>query len=322
MNKYFDQYQKEYDNLFIPHYSSYHCEQKMVSRKIVLQANALKMYHLMVQYIHYAKSFTSIQEQPFVEKVNQRNHGLFSTLRPIYPSEYGEISSYIPLVDRLAQQKKYHVPSHIELDDLISAGYMGLIDGLQKYEPVKNVDKEKYLKIRINGAMSDYLSSMNKSFSICRDSVEPYRELVAQLESDGIEATDELLIEKLGVSPDDFYKIKQLANLKIVSADKTINNNKTRNSLIDFLPDTHFESAVDLAEKKECYAAVAFVVSTFEEKQQTFFSYYYLYGLSQKEIAPIISVGESRIFQIQKKVTTTLQKDVPYVLDNYQIIIP
>jgi len=67
----------------------------------------------------------------------------------------------IPLVKRVAIQVRGRLPSHVELDDLISAGILGLIDAIQKFDPNRHVNVGSYATFRIRGAILDDLRAMD-----------------------------------------------------------------------------------------------------------------------------------------------------------------
>ena len=67
------------------------------------------------------------------------------------------VRSFAPIVEQLAFRVKRRVPDHVELDELRSVGYIGLMEAIERYDDDKNVPFRVYAEIRINGAMLDYL---------------------------------------------------------------------------------------------------------------------------------------------------------------------
>ena len=68
---------------------------------------------------------------------------------------------YTPLIKYIAHRLAMRLPPHISAEDLISAGLMGLMDALTKFDPNKNVAFKTYAEFRIRGAMLDELRSLD-----------------------------------------------------------------------------------------------------------------------------------------------------------------
>ena len=67
------------------------------------------------------------------------------------------IMEYAPLIKFIAQKIAVRLPSHIELDDLISSGVIGLMDAIEKYDPDRDNKFKTYAEFRIRGAILDEL---------------------------------------------------------------------------------------------------------------------------------------------------------------------
>ena len=75
------------------------------------------------------------------------------------------ILEYLPLVKYVASRMKARLPQHIESGDMISAGVMGLIDAIAKFDAGQNVQFRTYAEFRIKGAMLDYLATRNRTLA-------------------------------------------------------------------------------------------------------------------------------------------------------------
>jgi len=291
-----------------------------VKKTIELSAEALNIYNLLLADVDKNKIFPPHLQTETESSENEQK--LFSTLQKIDPSMQGEITSYYYLVQKQARYRIRKLPSSIELDDLISAGTIGLIDGLQKYNPVKNDNKEAYLKIRINGAIADYLRNQDFQTQRIRRAIKKYDSAVRDLEMTGVHATDEVLAAKLNLSLDDFHTLKQSVGIRINSLDSVVSGFENRN-LLDILADETHESSYDHVEKQQSYAAIAVAVTSFKEKHlKQVFNGIYIEGKNMKEVGSSIGVTESRISQLHKELIPTLKAKVDYYLANYRIIIP
>ena len=79
----------------------------------------------------------------------------------MYRSEDALVSQYAPLVRRQALQLMARLPANVELDDLIQAGMMGLLDAVRRYQKMADAQFETYAITRIRGAMLDELRSQD-----------------------------------------------------------------------------------------------------------------------------------------------------------------
>src|SRR5207237_10606666 len=70
---------------------------------------------------------------------------------------------HLPTVRYIARRIHERLPSHVELDDLVSAGYLGLIDAFEKFDHTKKVQFKSYAQFRIRGAILDSLRTLDWS---------------------------------------------------------------------------------------------------------------------------------------------------------------
>ena len=71
------------------------------------------------------------------------------------------IKDYVPLVKFVAHRIASRLPSHVELDDLINSGILGLMDAIEKFEPARNIKFKTYAELRIKGAILDGLRDLD-----------------------------------------------------------------------------------------------------------------------------------------------------------------
>jgi RNA polymerase sigma factor (sigma-70 family) len=106
-----------------------------------------------------------------------------------------------PLVKRVAFEMRQHLPCHVEMDDLVGAGTLGLVDALRKFDPSRKVKIESYARHRIRGGILDALRSLDPATRDLRRRArkveKAYRDLEAKL---GHAAKDEEVAEALGIT--------------------------------------------------------------------------------------------------------------------------
>jgi RNA polymerase sigma factor for flagellar operon FliA len=105
-----------------------------------------------------------------------------------------------PLVKRVAYEMRQHLPPHVEMDDLVGAGTLGLVDALRKFDPSRKVKLESYARHRIRGGILDSLRTLDPASRDMRRRARrverAYRELEARL---GRPVQDEEIARALGL---------------------------------------------------------------------------------------------------------------------------
>ena len=118
------------------------------------------------------------------------------------------IMEYAPLIRFIAQKIAIRLPSHIELDDLISSGVIGLMDAIEKYDPTRDNKFKTYAEFRIRGAILDELRAQDWVPRSVRDKAKMLDKTVVELEAQlGRTATDEEVAAKLNISLEEFYDL-------------------------------------------------------------------------------------------------------------------
>lgn len=107
----------------------------------------------------------------------------------------------LPLLHRIARNMRAHLPSHVEVDDLVGAGALGLIDAVRKFDTKRNVKLESYAQHRIRGAILDSLRAMDGASRDMRKKNKKAEESFRLLESRlGRSPTDEEMARAGGIS--------------------------------------------------------------------------------------------------------------------------
>jgi len=219
------------------------------------------------------------------------------------------IMEYAPLVKYIANRIAMRLPPHIDVNDLINAGIIGLIDAIEKFDPAKEVKFKTYAEIRIKGAILDELRSMDwipRSIrKVINKLVNAYHELEQQL---GRPAKDEEIAELLGLQMEEFYKIlKHSAGAPLISLDVMVDHDDKRRDILSCLVDpksTDAFCAMGLGELKD---SIAGAIDDLPEKEKQVVALYYYDELTMKEIGEVLDLTESRVSQIHTKAILRLR---------------
>ncbi len=231
---------------------------------------------------------------------------------PISPSNRETlILKHSSLVKYVAQRLVRRLPNHIALEDLISAGMIGLMDALQKFDPGKKVNFSTYAEYRIRGAMLDELRAMDWVPRSVRYKKALLENTVRELErAKGYPVEDEEVAKALGKTLDVFYKLVKEAygvsaqNLVMTSHSSDSDKHHPRQKTLETEERQDPAFQVIRMELKENLARA---IDRLTQREKTLLSLYYYEGLSGKEISHILGCSEGRVSQIHSKVRSKLR---------------
>lgn len=219
------------------------------------------------------------------------------------------IVEYAPLVKYIANRIAMRLPPHIDVDDLINSGVLGLIDAIEKFDPSKEVKFKTYAEIRIKGAILDELRAMDwvpRSIrKVINKFMGAYHELEQQL---GRPAKDEEMAELLGLEMEEFYKLlKQSAGVPLISLDVLVDYDDKKRNILSCLGDPKSVNGFGIMGLSEVKDAIAQAIDDLPEKEKQVISLYYYDELTMKEIGKVLNLTESRVSQIHTKAVLRLR---------------
>lgn len=210
------------------------------------------------------------------------------------------ILEHLALVKAIAVRVHENLPVHVDLDDLVHAGILGLFDAVTKYNPDKKVAFSSYAKHRIKGAILDSLRQLDWASRDLRrrhKQVEAAtRALAATLQRNPTEAE---VAEKLGVDKERWRQMMiDLRNVGLISASR-------RGADGDELPPPEFPGKPDTQPDRMCAhqqlrSLLTDAMQTLPERYQKVVVLYYTNEMTMKEIGGILGINESRVSQIHK----------------------
>lgn len=226
------------------------------------------------------------------------NGNMSQTTRDRLIMEHAPLIKYI--VNRIAQR----LPSHVDLDDLMNTGVIGLMDAIEKYNPEKNCKFKTYAEFRIKGAILDQLRSLDWVPRSVRQKSRKLEAAYSQMEQKlGRSASDEEVAGELGVEIKKFHEmLNQVRGISVVNLDEVRNaSDLEKKNLIDVLEDTTGEDPAGALNIDEMKRMVAESISQLPEKERLVISLYYYDELNMKEVGKILDITESRVCQIHTK---------------------
>ena len=152
------------------------------------------------------------------------------------------ITEYLPYVKRIVHRIAMHLPSSVEIEDLINAGVVGLIEAVEGYNPAKDNKFMTYAVFRIKGAV---LSELRARDYLSRSSRRKARELEktsAKLEQKlGREVSDQEVADELGLDLEEFYEVKKISGISLVSLEEIgYTSKEDKDNLLSCLINSYF----------------------------------------------------------------------------------
>jgi len=206
------------------------------------------------------------------------------------------VNQHLPLVKRLASQLAVKLPSHIEIEDLIQVGLIGLLKAVEDYQSDSGAVFSTYATIRIRGAMLDELRGRDwLPRSVQRDLGRVAAAIEKVEQRLGRPASEKEIADELGMNLEDYRVLSgELACARISQLDEAE------------LPPGDDEPAEQVAEETR-RTALANAITTLPEKEGLMLSLYYSDGLNLKEIGLVLGVSESRVSQIHGQAVARLK---------------
>lgn len=217
-----------------------------------------------------------------------------------------------PLVKRMALQLRGRLPAHVELDDLVSDGTVGLIDAVRKFDPAKGVTIESYARYRIRGAMLDSL----------RDQDYASRDMRRRVKK--VESTCQALERRLGRPPEDAEMAKamgmglerwheraaELQRLGFEGTGPRLFQESSKRVNEEDLPASPDDNPHELCYRGEQRDLLSRALRCLSERERSIIALYYKNALTMKQIGSRLGIDESRVSQLHSGAISRLRSRV------------
>ena len=214
------------------------------------------------------------------------------------------VLEHLPLVKAIAIRVHENLPVHVDLDDLVHAGVLGLFDAVSKYDSTKNVVFHSYAKHRIKGAILDSLRQLDWASRDLRKRQKQVDAVTRDLALDlGRTPTEAEVAEKMGLSMDRWrHMLVELRTVGLVSISAHAEQDRDRTQDFAAKPDMQPDR---MCERRQLQITLERAIGSLPERYQKVVFLYYTNDMTMKEIGELLGVNESRISQIHK---TALKK--------------
>jgi RNA polymerase sigma factor FliA len=221
------------------------------------------------------------------------------------------ILTYAPLVKYVAGRLGSGLPAHVDENDLVSYGLLGLIGAIERYDPDRDIKFETYAIARIKGAIIDELRALDWVPRSVRSRAREIERAIAELEAKlGVAPTDEQIAEKIGISVDELEEsLTDISRSSIAALDElwSVSGDGDQVSLLDTIEDTSGPRPADALDETETREALAEAIARLPEREKLVVTLYYYEELTLREIGEVLGVTESRVSQLHTKAILRLK---------------
>ncbi len=210
------------------------------------------------------------------------------------------VLEHLPLVKAIAVRVYENLPVHVDLDDLVHAGILGLFDAAARFDPEKQVVFSSYAKHRIKGAILDSLRQLDWASRDLRRRHKQLEAATRDLASELHRApTEAEIAARLGVDVDRWRQMMiDLRNVGLISA-------SSRSSENEDMPAPDFPGKLEtqpdsMCAREQLRSLLGTAMQTLPDRYKKVVVLYYTNEMTMKEIGGVLGINESRVSQIHK----------------------
>ena len=215
------------------------------------------------------------------------------------------VNQHAKLVKRIAYHMMNRLPPSVQVDDLIQAGMIGLLEASRHYDKSRGASFETYAGIRIRGAMLDEIRRSDWTPRSVHRKARMVSEAMRDIEnSEGRDARDVEVAEAMGLSLEEYHKILlDSSGCRVFSVEelRTVGELPTEGS--SSAPAEPLEGF----QKNEFKDSLAEAIAGLPERERLVIALYYDDEMNLREIGQVLGVTESRACQIHSQATFRLR---------------
>jgi RNA polymerase sigma factor FliA len=216
----------------------------------------------------------------------------------------------------IAARIRERLPQHVEMEDLVSAGVIGLLEATRSFDGSKNVQFKTFAKFRIRGAILDSLRETDWGSRYMRRRGREIADVTARLEARlGRHPAESEIAEEMHLDTDHLRRIiAQLDSLQIAGQKVAASNDRSESlDVIESAPNLDDPDPFEICLEGEMKAHLAEAISKLSEREQLILSLYYREELTMKEIAKVVGVALSRVSQIRQETMVKLKAHLEHL---------
>lgn len=216
----------------------------------------------------------------------------------------------------IAARIRDRLPQHVELEDLVSAGVVGLIEASRSFDSSKEAQFKTFAKFRIRGAILDSLREVDWGSRLMRRRGREINEATSRLEAKlGRQPAEAEIAAEMNVDVDYLRKVVAQLDALHITGQRVVASESDSETIdvIESAPDLSGPNPFDLCLTGEMRTHLAEAIGKLGEREQLVLSLYYREELTMKEIAKVVGVALSRVSQIREAAVVKLRKSLAHL---------
>jgi RNA polymerase sigma factor for flagellar operon FliA len=263
-------------------------------------------------YALSAKAHIDVNLEPLTEKeeIAQSKRVLWAKFfeNPCDGTRNDLSLAYMPLVKMIADGLKDKFPGHVDVNDLVSTGYIGLLDAISKFDPTRDIKFESYSVMRIRGEILDSIRHQDivpRQVRILQNNHKRATKFLAKTLHR--EPCEEEVISYMQITPKQYETlIQSFTTGRIVSIDAGSEDKDGKSAPhVDKMPTPNEKSPSYNMQRLE---VLELILRGLSKKEQAVLVGYYMEGRTMKQIGESLSLSESRVCQIHMEVLKAKRK--------------
>lgn len=232
-------------------------------------------------------------------------HAVYSQVQR--QGEADVVVEHAALVKRIAHHLMARLPASVQIEDLIQAGMIGLLEASRQYDPSQGASFQTYAGIRIRGAMLDEIRRLDWAPRSVHRKAREVAAAIQEIESrTGRDAKDAEVAEALGISLDEYHQIlRDSAATKLFSIDELHAETGQAAEPAGATP-----TPLVCLQQEGFQQALAAAIVGLPERERLVMQLYYDEELNLKEIGAVLGISESRVSQIHGRILLKLKAEM------------
>ncbi len=226
------------------------------------------------------------------------------------PDRETVVLEFLPGIRIHAMRMKMRLPSHIELDDLVSSGVIGLLDALERFDASRGIKFKTYADFRIRGAMLDYLREMDWFPRSVRQNSSRLQYSYTRLENVlGRPPEEEEVAAELGITVEELWKqLAMFTGVTVFSLDAIQDEDEENGAgMRHLLSEAAKEETREEELTREMKDLLGKAIDMLPERERQLIAFYYYEDLTLREISRIFDLGEPRVCQLHTQAVLRLK---------------
>lgn len=220
------------------------------------------------------------------------------------------ILAFLPIIKRIAAELVLRNPGPLDVEDLTSAGVMGLLAAMGRFDPTRETKFRTFAEYRIRGAMLDEIRAMDWVPRSVRAQIDKVNQVAAALtKKSGHQPDQGEMAEALGLSRDELAEMP-VKEITLMSLDETVGDDEEFCTLKDILPARDHLDPLTACISHQIGSVLRSAISKLLERQQNVLRLYYFSGLTMKAIGELQGLTESGVCRVHAEALNRLRGDL------------